>query len=965
MRWKKALKYLGLGCSVVLLTVLLGLGVFPTTARLAATEVAVSDTLTTQPSSSSPLQLVQQGKERYQRGDFTEAVNLWQQAAAAFAERGDKLNQAMVLSNLALAYQQLSDWSQADRAIATSLDLLQSNHQGNATDRLKILAQALNTEGSLRLARGQTEDAIASWQKAANTYQQVGDEQGYLQSSINLAQALKTAGLFPRACQILLPSELKNQDCRTIPSDTPNTPQEQTNTLTELLDILQKQPDTPTQAARLSILGDTLRLVGNPEASEKVLTLSLEMAQRLQSPPDESAASLLSLGNTQQVLARKACDASIDSDEPQQKIEEALKLYQEALNNYQQAATIATSPTGQIQARLNRLSLLVNIQNSEERFDIKDCQKKVKKWSQDQDLGLSQIQNQLVRLPLNRTAIYARINFAQNLMALRKSENIPPKYPLPTPEIAQILAKAVQQAKELEDFEAQSYALGYLGQLYEQNQQWTDAKDLTEQALRLAQSSHEPNTITINTNTIAYRWEWQLGRIYKAQAKTADFEQAIAYYHSAFNRLQVLRQDLAASDPDLQFSFRDKTEEPLYLEYVDLLLRPEKSSQDDLKQARRVIESLQILALENFLQEPCAKADPESLDTIVDEKATKTAVLYPIILPDRLEVILKLPGREDLQDYSSVVEEDEIEELLSQLQQDLRTEYKFVEVEERSQKLYEWLLKPLENDLKAENIDTLVFVLNGSLQTIPMAALYDGKNYLIEEYAIATSLGLTIPEPQPLPKEGLKVLAAGVANPPDLEDSSQKFGKLYFVDEELEKIKDVGASAIFLCDENLCDRNFTARSFNELFNKSAFRVIHLATHGQFSSNPKNTFILDAEGKIDINELGELFRARGLNRPDAIELLILSACETASGDKRAPLGIAGTTVRAGARSAIATLWTVDDEASVTFTEKFYTEILKPEVTKAQALRQAQLALMEIEKYEHPRHWAAYILTGNWL
>lgn len=957
MRRKKLLKYLGLGCSVALLTVLLGLGVFPTTGQLTATEVTVSNTPTTQSLSSNPFQLVQQGKERYQSSQFTEAVNLWQQAAAAFANQGDKLNQAMVLSNLALAYQQLGNWTQANQAIATSLELLQSNPPGNPTDRLKILAQALNTQGSLQLAQGQTEQAITSWQKAADTYQQIGNEQGRIQSTINQAQALKTAGLFPRACQILLPPELKDQDCRTITSETSETNQKQPDTLThtKLLNTLQKQPDTLIQVARLLSLGDMLRLVGKPEASEKVLQLSLKMAQRLQSPPDESA-TLLSLGNTQQVLARKACDASTDSDISEQKIQDSLGFYQNALDNYQQAATTATSPTAQTQAQLNRLSLLVNIQDSKSLINREDCKSQVRHWSLKQDLGLSQILNQLNRLPLNRTAIYAQINFAHNLMALRKQENTTPDSRLPTPsDIAQILAKAVQQAQELEDTQAQSYALGYLGQLYEQTQQWSEAKDLTQQAMNLAQVSPAPDTI-------AYRWEWQLGRIAKAQAETSDFKQAIAYYNSAFNSLQILRQDVVASDPDLQFSFQDKTEEPVYLEYVDLLLHSPNPSQDNLKKAREVIESLQILALENFLQEPCAKVNPESLDEVVDEKAPKAAVIYPIILPDRLEVILKLPGQEKLEHYSSKVKQADIEKRLNQLQQDLRTEYKFVEVKEGSQQLYQWLLAPIENSLKAEKIDTLVFVLNGSLQTIPMAALYDGEKYLIEKYAVAVSLGLTIPEPKPLPKERLKVLAAGLSNPPQ---RFQEFGKLAFVKDELETIKEAGVSATFLCDENLCDKNFTIQDFNERFNKSAFQIIHLATHGQFSSNPENTFILVADGKININELGNLFRARGLNRPDAIELLILSACETASGDKRAPLGITGTTVRAGARSAIATLWTVDDKASVTFTEKFYSELLKPGVTKAQALQKAQLALKNTEKYEHPRHWSPYILTGNWL
>ncbi len=146
--------------------------------------------------------------------------------------------------------------------------------------------------------------------------------------------------------------------------------------------------------------------------------------------------------------------------------------------------------------------------------------------------------------------------------------------------------------------------------------------------------------------------------------------------------------------------------------------------------------------------------------------------------------------------------------------------------------------------------------------------------------------------------------------------------------------------------------------------------MHLATHGQFSSDPQDTFLLTAasglsDGKIVANDLAVLFRVRGRIQPDPIELLILSACETAVGDELATLGIAGTAIRAGARSVIATLWTLDDAPTVSFAEKFYESLGLPSVSKAEALRQAQLALLENPQFEHPRYWATYILAGNWL
>lgn len=128
--------------------------------------------------------------------------------------------------------------------------------------------------------------------------------------------------------------------------------------------------------------------------------------------------------------------------------------------------------------------------------------------------------------------------------------------------IGQLLAKSVQQSKALKDARAQSYALGQLGELYEITQQWSSAKQLTEQALSIAQSIHAWD--------IAYRWQWQLGRIEINQEN--DIENARKNYNAAFENLQSLRKDLTALNPDIQFNFRDEVE-PVYRELVELLLR--------------------------------------------------------------------------------------------------------------------------------------------------------------------------------------------------------------------------------------------------------------------------------------------------------------------------------------------------------------------------------------------------------
>ena len=142
-------------------------------------------------------------------------------------------------------------------------------------------------------------------------------------------------------------------------------------------------------------------------------------------------------------------------------------------------------------------------------------------------------------------------------------------------------------------------------------------------------------------------------------------------------------------------------------------------------------------------------------------------------------------------------------------------------------------------------------------------------------------------------------------------------------------------------------------------------IVHLATHGQFSSSADDTFILAWDRPILVNELSSILRTGDLNRPDPIELLILSACETASGDKRAALGLAGVALQSGTRSTLASLWNLNDESGAVFVTQFYKAFAQPNITKAKALQQAQLSLLQDRNYRHPTYWSAYVLLGNWL
>ncbi|HEY9674923.1 MAG TPA: CHAT domain-containing protein, partial [Waterburya sp.] len=607
-------------------------------------------------------------------------------------------------------------------------------------------------------------------------------------------------------------------------------------TLIDVRSTLQVQPDSLLKAKGLQSLGEALRVVGDLNQSQEILQQSLAVAEKLQLR-DSLAAILISLGNTAYI---------------QQKAEDAISFYQ-------RAAKESPSLILQIQAQLNHLRVLVDKQ----------------KWSEASILA-SQIQSQLINLPPSRTAIYAKVNLAESLMKASGSLNNSSS----SIDIAKLLATSVQQAQGLHDERAQTYALGSLGGLYERNQQWDNARQLTEQALLLAQKN--------NAADITYQWQWQLGRVLKAKG---DLVGATAAYTEAVNTLQSIRSDLVAISSDVQFSFRQSVE-PVYRELVAILLQPssQKTSQKNLVQARKVIESLQLAELDNFFRDACINAKPAQIDQI-DKTA---AVFYPIILPDRLEVILALPGQ-PLRQYTTRLPKQQINQTLKDMRDAItvpRYRLALKRFQKPAQQVYQWIIGPVEAELAASGVKTLAFVPDGAFRNIPLSALYDGKEYLVEKYSIAIAPGLQLVDPKPLAQRHLKVLAFG------LTQGRQGFTALPNVEVELDGIKAEVESQVRL------NETFTNSNFKQDVNASAFPVVHLATHGQFSSSAQNTFVLTWDDRIRANDFNELLRTQQENRKLPIELLVLSACQTAAGDDRAALGLAGIAVRAGARSTLA-------------------------------------------------------------
>ncbi len=805
-------------------------------------------------------QSMDHGRELYAAGRFFEAVIAWQTAASTYLTRGDRVNQALSLSYLAIAYQELNQWDDAQQAIDQSLSILQA--ADTRADAI-LLAHVLNTQAGLMLHSGQPEAALETWQQAQDLYEQAGDTLGALGSQVNQAQALQKLGFYRRSGQQL---EAINQQ----------------------LSVL---PDSDIKVTGLRNLGIALQLTGDLSGSREALFQSAEIARQIGATTQLSA-TYFSLGV-----------AAADWGDP----DAALLFYEEAEQS-------ALNSSERVQAQLGQLRLHVDSEQPEAATAL-----------------VRSLYQQLMELSASRTSIYETVNF---VASVAKLEDIAESsQPISIRERGELLAKAVRAARALKDPQAESHALSQWGSLYARTQQWQEALTLTEQSLTIARANRADDIVAQSA--------WQLGRLLKQQGQKPG---AIAAYREAVGALKALRGDLVAISSSVQFSYRESVE-PVYRELVDLLLEG-SPSQSSLVEAREIIEALQIAELDNFFREACLDVEAQQIDQ-VDPQAT---IIYPIILPDRLAVIQSSLGQ-PLHYHATPIASAAVEETLRQMLISLHPASDSARRQQISQQIYDWLIRPAEATLAST--ETLVFIPDGLLRNIPMAALHDGEHYLIENYAVALSPGLQLMSAQSLNEIKTETVVGGISA------ARNGFSALPAVETEVTAIGDLVAARPLLNEE------FTTETLIRAISNRSVNIVHLATHGQFSSKLEDTFLLTWEGRLNVQALSELLKNRENNRSEAVELLVLSACDTAAGDEQAVLGLAGLAVRSGARATVATLWPVKDRAAALLMDEFYQHLQNPNITKAEALRRAQFTLINDPSYSDPFFWSAYTLIGNWL
>ena len=481
-------------------------------------------------------------------------------------------------------------------------------------------------------------------------------------------------------------------------------------------------------------------------------------------------------------------------------------------------------------------------------------------------------------------------------------------------------------------------ALMALGTVYTDSERFAEALTLSHEALFYAQRA--------NAAPLLVRIHWQLARLHtRLQDKTA----ALSAYREAIALLKGRSDQLSL----FSAGWRSQPIDVLLEEAADAVLQqaaressPGKTSAR-LEEVRQIIELTRAESLKRYFRDDCV-ADLQNRTQGIEQIDTSTLVIYPIALPDRLELLIS--GSDFITRVRVPVSKQALDHALHNFRMNLqfgsRTLYQY-----SAEEVYRWLIQPIEPILAARHPETLVFVPNATLQMVPIAALYDGKQYLVERFAIGTTPGLALTDPQAFKRQGLHMVVAGVS------DGVQGYTDLPYVEKEVTALADHYPSVLLLNDA------FTAPALEAELTKTSFPIVHLASHGAFESDPRTSYILSYDAKMGINAIQSVLTAgRYLDTP--VELLTLSACSTAAGDAQSALGLGGLAVKSGARTVLASLWLVSDRATGALMDAFYRQLADPENSRARALQRAQQQILLHPQYRNPVYWSAFVLVGNW-
>ena len=866
---------------------------------------------------------VEQGIKDYNAGNFRNAIKHWQEALVSY--KNNPSGAAVISENLARAYQQL----------------------GENKEAIESLSVAIRDYGTVK------------------NIQQVG------RMKSELAQVYSNLGQPRKAIALLCGKLVEKPQSGTQPS-------EEECTQDSAKQIATVQNDKRGTVAALGSLGEAYRLIGNYDQAIKYLEAAQQVA------PEYKFLVLNSLGNAhenraqlRELQADSAKQAGILSKEDEFTKNSAAD-YNQARNYFQDSVQLARNqkqPLAEMRGLLN----LIQLSSETKKTKVLDDAT----FSSTYKDALKVLQS----LPDSATKVYGAIDLAYLQRNDRRDSLFticPTGLVLSDDKVLDLLNQSVLSSNNLKDTRLQSYSNGALGHFWECSQDNQKALKYTQTAIITADSK-------LSAKDSLYLWEWQAGRILDKQNQK---QKAIASYQRAFDTLEDIRSNILTAERDVQFDFRDVVR-PLYrtlaqsrIELLDTGAISEERRTKELSEVVNTIDALKLAELQNYFGNDCILSglNPKPVGELLEDNSVtfkNTAFLSSIILDDKAGILLQLPNQTPKFKWikdpnqpgtSKIISRVKLEETIKNFRKSLirgkeeldNTRY---DVKYATQ-LYDWIIRPMLSDIKPDGVKTLVFIQDGFLRSIPMAALYDSqqKKYLIETYAVATTPSLRLTAPKRRDRSTQKALILGLTKEATIDGKS--FPALTSVKSEVNAVKSIFPNSIDLMDEK-----FIPKTFQNNLEKTTYPIVHVASHAQFGIIPEDTFIITGNNeKLTISQLENSLQNLS-NKSDSVELLALTACETAAGDDRVTLGLAGVALQVGVKSAIASLWSVDDESTSQLVKEFYTNYRNAGMSIAQALQKAQIKMINAKKlppseginstYDNPAYWAPIIVIGNWL
>jgi len=589
-----------------------------------------------------------------------------------------------------------------------------------------------------------------------------------------------------------------------------------------------------------------------------------------------------------------------------------------------------------------------------------------------------------------------------------------------------LLNNALEAAKKQQDQRSRIYALFELAKLYGLDKRYQDSISLLREAIFHTQdyqrSSENPD--------ILYRLEWKLIE-YLNLVNSKNHQQVIeGIYKNAAKHMEDMEDTYTVLPKDF-----NKQKEKLFFEYADFLLKKayrmldvtdkqKDAKQKVLKDAIEVIEFSKVAEVKDYLQDSClTKELEEQIEHLDDNLPSNVAIFYPLLFEDRIESLMITKENRIAQNIYEHTDIKAIEDTIK----NFRTVASFDGNNGSRYKtdVYNWFRESIE---KLNGIDTIVIAPHGMLYNVPFAALCDNcdndetKPYLIEQYALNITSTIDLTNIKKLfKKHSGRMLASGVSIVKDenlprlcyaatevmnvtcayhnqqtkiLNDSNCLNERFKDCDNNFKSIRHSTYSELnncFLKQEKglnidncmlntniLLEQEFTIEKLQYLMLNNNFSNIHISTHGKFQSNSKKAFLYTSDGKnINMPELRKAISKKETKELPYLDLLVLSACQTATGEGsgRSAFGFASSAISAGVSTVVGTLWPVHEKATNDLMTYFYTNLYgnnSEQYTKAKALQNAVIKVLrdserknedDEDNFSDPYYWAPIVMIGS--